>query len=424
LHPDGTLDTELISSYTLGRFQTDEFILCGQGTETFEPRFNYHGFRYVEVAGLTTKPTLDTLTGRWVHSDVEPVGEFACSDSRLNRLHEMIRRTHLCGLHSIPTDCPHREKLGWTIEGCDCIEIANVPWFFYQYYGDTRALAEAYTPIRRYVEWLQSTAKDDTLQWGLGDLGEVGSILPKRTPVPVTSTCGYYNCVMIAHLKATILGKQDEAKQYAALAEKIYTSFNKHFLDPATSLYASDSQTAQAMPLWLGLVPPDSNDCVVERLVENILQKRQGHVNTGMLGTGSLVHALLNAQRADVAWTMITSEDYPGWLNMINNGVTTLWEFWKPTHSLNHPDFGVVGIFFYKGIGGIRPDPSGPGFKKIIIRPEVVGDLTWAKVSYRSIHGLIVMDWKVDGHRFTLKVTIPANTSATVHVPSKDATSI
>lgn len=487
LHPNGTLDTELIRRYTFGRFQTEEFILRGQGIEVFEPRFTYHGFRYVEVAGLTTKPTLETLTGRWVHSDVQPVGEFACSDQRLNRLYETIRRTHLCGMFSIPTDCPHREKLGWTIEGCDCIEmalcnfgmapfyskwlrdildaqepnghspivapsngwcnltvpvqpgngrpgdyddpwlggaIANVPWMLYQYYGDSRALAEAYDGIRRYVEWLQTTAREDVLPWGLGDWGEEGFVdHVTRTSANLTSTCGYYHCVSVLGRAAEILGKPDEAKRYLRQAETIRASFNRRFLDATSGRYAPDSQTAQAMPLWLGMVPPESNARVVERLVENILQTRRGHVSAGMLGTGPLVHALLDARRADVAWTMLSREDYPGWLHMLNQGATTLWEFWTPNFSLNHPDFGIVGIFFYQGIGGIRPDKAGPGFKRFIVAPEPVGDLKWAHTQFRSLHGPIATDWKRDGQQFTLELAVPPNTTATLYLPARDAQS-
>ena len=152
---------------------------------------------------------------------------------------------------------------------------------------------------------------------------------------------------------------------------------NRRFLDLATGLYACDSQTAQA----------------------------------------------LDARRADVAWTMITREDYPGWLHMLNEGATTLWEFWKPEYSLNHPDFGIVGIFFYQGIGGIRPDPAGPGFKKFIVAPQPVGDLKWARTRFRSIHGTIATDWKREGPQFTLELTVPANTSAMLFVPAQDAQS-
>jgi alpha-L-rhamnosidase len=483
LKPDGTLDTGNLTSHTYGRFQTEEFILKGEGGETFEPRFTYHGFRYVQVTGLAERPTLYNLIGRWVTTDPEPAGQFACSNEKINQVQKMIVRTLLNNMHGIPTDCPQREKMGWMNDGCVCMEtaffnldtplfyrkwfndmvdgqdanghvpdfvptsgwgrsradgspgemadpwwggaIVLTPWKLYQYYGDIRILQEGYSAMKAYVDYLTSYSHDHEINWGLGDwLDESAGGGGRRVPVIQTSTAAYAYFARIVSQTALVLNQTADAEKYAALADTIRTGFNKNYMAADSGLYAKDSQTAQALPLALGLVPEDKSLLVLRQLVDNIRGPRRNHVSTGIVGTLYLFHALMEKGRDDLNYLMMTQEDYPGWLNMINQGATSTWEAWNGEASQNHPTLGCVGFWFYQGLAGIRPDFSAPGFKKIMIRPAVVGDLTWVRGRYDSIHGPILSEWKREGGQLTLNLTIPANTTATVFVPAKDAASV
>ena len=483
LNRDGTLDTQHLTSHTRGRFQKDEFVLKGRGLERFEPRFTYHGFRYVQVTGLTEKPTLHTLTGRWVTTDPEVAGHFACSNPRLNLLQQVFVRTYLNNLHGLPTDCPQREKMGWLNDGCVDMEMAFynfdtpilyrkwlqdmidaqdanghvpdfvptcgwgrskpdgspgemadpwwggaivlAPWKLYQHYGDRRVFEEAFPAMKAYVDYLTSTAQDHVIAWGLGDwLDESAGGGGRRVPVAQTSTAAYAHFATILSQAASLLGREQDARDYGRLAEAVGETFNANYLEEGSGFYAVDSQTAQALPLALGLVPKDKRGLVVDRLADNISRWRRHHVSTGIVGALYLFHTLMEHGRDDLAWAMVTREQYPGWLHMLNQGATSIWEAWNGDGSLNHPTFGCVGFWFYEGLAGIRPDPAAPGFKKIIIRPAVVGDLTWARAWYDSVHGRIRSQWQRRGDRLTLRFTIPANTTATVFVPARDAASV
>jgi alpha-L-rhamnosidase len=477
LKPDGTVDMKHTSSHTYGRFQRDEFILNGHGQETFEPRFTYHGFRYVQVTGLTEKPNLDSLTGKWVTTDPQVAGSFECSNERVNLLQKLIVHSYLNNLHSIPTDCPQREKMGWMDDGCVDMEtgffnldtpqfyrkwfndmmdaqdanghvtdivpssgwgrtradgspgemadpwwggaIVFAPWKIYQNYGDRRVIAEGYPAMKRYVDYLSSTAKGNVISWGLGDwLDDSAGGGGRRVPVSQTSTAAYFYGVTIISKVAHILSNQADEEKYRTLAAKIKATFNAKFLDTATGLYAKDSQTAQALPLTLGLAPLESKSRIVDRLVESIEGTRRGHISAGMVGSLYVFHALAENGRDDLAYNMLTKEEYPGWLHMANSGATALWEAWNGDGSYDHPTMGCVGFWLYQGLAGIRPDPAGPGFKKFVIKPYIPKDLTWVKSHYDSVHGRIESSWRRNGMDLAVELTIPPNTSATVYVPT------
>jgi alpha-L-rhamnosidase len=259
----------------------------------------------------------------------------------------------------------------------------------------------------------------------LGDWLEEGDhVVSVRTPPPLTSTAVYFHYAKTMSQIATILGKPDDAKKYADLAGVICQTFNKQFFDAATGLYAKDSQTAQALPLYFGMVPEEKRPLVVEQLLKNIKDVRKNHISSGIVGTLYVFQELMELGRDDVAYAMTVQEDYPGWGNMLRRGATSVWEMWNGNGSLNHPALGCIGAWFYQGLGGIRPDLRSPGFQKILIKPAVVGDLTWAKASYNSIHGKITSEWKREGGVFSLHVVIPPNTTATVVVPAKDLNSV
>lgn len=462
---------------TLGRYQTDEFILAGAGDETFEPHFTYHGFRYVQVTGLTEKPALDSLVVIRVHTDPEPAGEFSCSNPDVNRIHEMILRTQLANLHGIPTDCPHREKIGWTGDGyitmeeaiynfrmpgfylkwwrdmldvqdpnghASCIApapgwgrsnpdgsphflsdpswggaLVRLPWKHYRYYGDRRILEEAYEPMKKYLAYA-ATRSPGHISWA-----NEGDWLPVAgTPNHLVGTAAYFQHARIVAEVARLLGKDGEAARYSRLADDICAVFHRKYFDAQSGLYAKDSQTAQALPLTFGMTPSDKRELVLARLLENITQTRSNHISSGIIGTYYVFQTLMEKGRDDVAYAMLTQKDYPGWLHMLDSGGATVWESWDGGGSRNHPALGSVDAWLYRGLGGIRLDPVVPAFKRFIIKPAVVGDLTWVKCSHQSLYGKIVSNWRREAGKLRLEVTIPPNTTAKVFVPATDPAAV
>ena len=224
---------------------------------------------------------------------------------------------------------------------------------------------------------------------------------------------------------AALLGKADESKGFEAQARAIREAFNRTFLNAEKNCYDRDSQTANAMPLALGLVPEDRRAAVLEGLVAQI-RAGGNRVTAGDVGFHYLVKALSEGGRGDVLYDMLIRDDGPGYAYQLKMGATSLTEAWdtNPRQSQNHCMLGHVEAWFYNGLGGIACDPAGPGFKKIIIKPQIAGDLPGARVSYGSPYGPIVSNWTREGGVLTLEVTIPPNTSATVHVPATEASGI
>ncbi len=477
LNGDGTVNMQHMADFTPGRFQTNRFVLKGEGIESFEPRFTYHGFRYVQVTGLSEKPTLDTLLGRWVHTDVRPAGEFSCSNPLLNTIHQMNIRTQLNNLHGIPTDCPQREKIGWTCDGCITMDeaicnfemaafyskwhrdmldaqddnghaacivpspgwgrslpdgspgilsdpwwggaIVRLPWQLYRHYGDRRILEEGYPAMCRYLDYVEQHSADHITWAQEGDWLEVGSGgASQRTPPPLAGTAAYCMYAQIVAQVATILNKPDDARKYAELAESVRESFHRHFFNDATGRYADDSQTAAALALSFGIPSEEIRPIVAEQFLKNIENERNGHISSGIVGTFFVFSTLMDLGRDDLAYRMVTQKDFPGWGHMVEAGATTIWESWNGAGSHNHPALGCIDAWFYQALGGIRPNPEVPGFKTMILRPAIVGDLTWAKAQYDSIHGTIRSEWTRDNGHFRLHVRIPPNTTATVYVPT------
>ncbi len=465
LNPDGTLDQKEIGQHIkTGKPQTDTYILKGEGTEVWEPRFAYYGFQYVEVTGLPGKPSLDTLEARVVHTAFERAGSFECSNDLLNRIQRNTLWSYVSNFVGYPTDCPHREKNGWTGDahlaaetGLYNFDSASaytkwlndlkdeqrpsgelpgivptsgwgyqwgngpawdsayvlIPWYLYQYRGDMRALAEHYDRLKRYVDYLTGKANNHIVAIGLGDWVPAKSTTPEK----VTSTGYYYRDALIVSKAAALLGKTEDAKKYGELAQSIKEAFNREFYDPQTGLYDGGTQTAMSCALYHELVPPAEHDKVLGKLVE-MIQKDDGHLDAGILGTKYLIDALTAAGRADLVYGMATKTDYPSWGRWLEEGATTLWEQWDGNASRNHIMFGHVSAWFYEVLAGIRPDPEAPGFKHILIQPQLLGDTKWVRAEHESPYGPIKSAWTIQGDKFALKLAIPANTTATVYVPS------
>lgn len=444
-------------------FQTDVYICKGQGQETWEQRFSYEGFQYVEVTGFPGKPTLENFEGRFAHTDVSSAGEFSCSSELFNKIQHATRYAYYSNAQNIPTDCPQREKNGWTGDAhlaCEAGLMNFKSASFYTkwlddvaddqkadghfsliipsggwgqgalhpswdsamgiiandmdlYQGDTRLLTKHYDHIRKYVDLIASQTKD-----GVIPFGSLGDWLPWKTETPseLTSTVMLFIDAKIVAKAASLKGDTEAAAKYADLAEATKTAYQKKFL---STEYSSLSQTALSLSLYFDLVPTEKRKAMFDALVANV--EKQGHIDTGIIGAKYLLRILSEEGRTDLAYRIVARKEQPGWGWWMEQGATTLWEDWKGESSLNHIMFGDVSNWFFQWIAGIGLDPKVKAFKHIIIRPQPVGDLTWAKATYNSPYGKILSSWKKDAKGFHLDVEIPANTSATVWLPGSKA---
>jgi alpha-L-rhamnosidase len=468
--PGETITIKLPGSdgHTLGRYQTSQYVFRGTDYEVYEARFCTAGYRYVDVSGLSYAPDAADCVGQLVCTDLEQAGAFACSDERLNRLQEILLRTVQNYIVHIPND-PTREKAGWTQDvesnfpqtaynfNCATVftkwqrdfldtihangymppvapgrfdgptingpwwggAIIYAPWYLYQFYGDSEILAESYPAMKAQFGYLDSIAENHIVHWGLGDWMEVGSVRPVRTPVPLTSTCAYYWFACILRDTAALLGKPEEAERFAAAAVEIRSAYNKEFFHPTTGDYAGGSQTCQLVSLLFGLVPDDKRNQVRQHLAERV-GADNGHLSTGFVGTPLLLPGLSDLGMPKLAWTIATQTDYPSFIDAIlNRGNTVMKEDWTGGLVQMPSLQGPIGTWFYHSLAGIRPDPSGPGFKRIIIKPETENALAWVKAHHDSLYGRIASEWRREGDRLTLNVTIPPNTTATIHVPTE-----
>ncbi|MBN2291596.1 MAG: glycoside hydrolase family 78 protein, partial [Pirellulales bacterium] len=331
-----------------------------------------------------------------------------------------------------------------------------VPWQLYQWYGDRRVLKDCYGTMKRYVDYLGSRSQDHIVAHGLGDWYDFPSVkghngYAQLTPVSLVDTAMYYEDTRILADTAALLGKTEDARHYKELAETIRKAFNRalfntktgqyvagmpivpnevrnkaneRLCDPKTNRYTLASQTSQAIPLALGMVESGRVDDVFGHLVADV--GRQEHLTAGDVGHRYVLLALAAGGRNDLVYKMHNRTNNPGYGWQLEQGLTSLGEAWdgRSVASMNHCMLGHLQEWFHAELLGIKCDPQTIAYKKIIIRPQVLGDLRWARGEYDSIRGKIAVDWRIEGKTLTLKVTIPANTSATVHVPTSDADKI
>jgi len=470
---DGMIDPASTGVGAIHVIQTERYTCRGGGVEVWEPRFTYHGFRYVEMTGFPGEPALDNLEGIVVHTAVDRIGSFESSDDMLNRIHETAVRTLTSNLHSVPTDCPAREKCGWLGDAHVFAEMSiynfdmplfwskfirdietnrrsrggivediapgrrqepgthpdwgsafiQLPWYLYLYYGDTAVLREHYRGMGEFMDHLQGLAKGHIIHEGYGDWCPPGGARPTATPVALTSTAYFHFDAAIMAEVARILGKAEDSERYRALAAAIGEAFNDTFYDPTEKTYGS--QTADCFSLYLGLVPEGDGEAVARSLADDVVLEHGGHHSTGVTGSLHLFHELGKFGYGDVAHGILQNTDYPSIGYLFSLGATTLWESWgKRGGSLNHPMQGGFDVWFYNGIGGINPDPSRPGFRHTVFRFPVTGGMESADVGYRSLSGPIRSSWRSEGDHFHWDIAIPANTTATVYFPVSDSGSV
>lgn len=475
---DGMVDTASTGVFATGVEQMDTYICKGCGPEIWEPRFTYHGYRYVEMTGVAGIPELGDLTGVVVHTDVEAAGVFECSDAMINQIQHAVLWTQLSNLHGVPTDCPARERCGWLGDTHVIAEMAiynfdmaqfwskyiqdmetsrrggmpfdiapgrrlclrgvpdwstafiQLPWYLYLYYGDQQIVREHYSGMKLVLEQFHSRSKQWILYEGRGDWCPPRSIEPIETPVELTSTAlFYYDCTIMSKM-AEMLGHAEDAEKYGMWSKRIKEAFIAAFYNRDNHTFGS--QTADSFALYLELLPERDAIETAASLADNVRVKHKGHHSTGIIGSRHLYGALSRYGYGDVAQTLLNQTTYPSIGHLFSKGATTLWENWEETkknekrnrvehRSMNHPMQAGFGAWFYQGLAGIAPDPEQPGFKRIVLRPQIFGSLHYSRAEYRSVYGRIVSHWKRYRGTLCWDITIPPNTTAIAYFPAERA---
>lgn len=452
------------------RFQTDSYVLQGEGEETWHARFTYHGFRYVEVKADAEVLKNIRLKAHSMHTDMQPVGSFACSNDLLNKVWQAACWSYLNNYVSIPTDCPHREKNGWTGDAhlaCEFgllnfdgaaaytkwindladeqqpdgvlpgivptsgwgYEWGNgpawdsaytlIPDYMRVYCGDTRLLDRQYDGHRRYVDYLTGASEDLIIKFGLGDWAPWKT----QTPADLTSTAYFYRNAQIVAATAARLGDVAAASRYSELAAGIHDAFQREYWNESAGRYEPATQTSLSCALYQGLVAPEHQAAVVAQLLAK-LEETDHHIDTGILGAKYLPNALSDFGQTEAAYRVASQDTQPSWGWWIEQGATTLWEQWTTADSHNHIMYGDIAAWFTKELAGLKPDSERTGFANVLINPHPVGDLTWARATHDSLRGPIKVDWRRENGKFHLEVELPANVTATVQLPTTDASKI
>ena len=457
-------------------------------SETWHPQFTYYGFRYVEVEGAVPAgesnpgalPEVIDITGLHTRNSAAQVGTFACSDPLFNKIHTLIDWAVRSNMASVLTDCPHREKLGWLevthlmggsiqyrydisrlyakqVNDMRTAQHANgmvptiapqyvtfspdfidtpewgsafviIPWNLYEWYGDLAPLRDNYERMKRYVDYLGSRADNHIVAYGLGDWYDIGPDRPgyaQLTSNGVTATAIYYQDVKILERAARLLGKEADVRKYAALASDIKRAFNEKFFDKKTLKYDRDSQTANSIALHMDLVEPQYKAVVRQNLIDDI-RRRGNALTAGDVGYRYVLRALEENDASEVIYDMNSRYDVPGYGYQLAHGATCLTESWQAYREVsnNHCMLGHLMEWLYSGLGGIRQSPGSAGYKEIVIRPQVVGDIHSAAVSFRSPYGLIRSEWSDSPQQYRQRVEIPANTTALVYLPAVDPAAV
>lgn len=465
VNPDGTV--HMVNGHVAGgRVQLDEYV-CAGGRESWEPKFSYKGFRYVQVTGTAGRPD---VVGRLVHSDVPEVSTFRCSEPMFEQLDRAMRRTVLNNLHGIPTDTPTYEKNGWTGDvqvalpamlhefglarfftkwagdlsdsqdqagqlpvivpsgGWGYRELAPAPeWTtvypfllreMYRVYGDERIVADHWPALIRYLDWEIGRLRDGLAVTALGDFLAPGTDGLPPEDTRLTATAYLYRSLRDTAELGDLLGHGDVAARYRAVATDLKTAFNAAFLDGhyRTAKDPGYRQTSNAIPLAFGMVPPGSITTVAASLADH-LRANGNHLNTGALGTSVLLRALTDNGHADVAHAVATERTYPSWGHWLDNGADTMWEMWDAgTRSRNHYFKGTITQWLYENVAGVRPGDA--GYRTFTVRPDATVSLNWARTEIDTVRGRVSAGWAKVGDTFRLTVDVPVGATAEVHVPA------
>jgi alpha-L-rhamnosidase len=463
------------------------YVLKGGVDEVYEPHFSFQGFRYVAVEGWPGELALDDLVGVVVHSDMPVTGQFTASNPLLNQLQHNILWGQKGNFLDVPTDCPQRdERLGWTgdaqafsrtasfnmdVAGFFTKWLADVaadqnregsvpfvvpdvlsqegkfsggsaawadaatiiPWNMYLAYGDKRLLERQYPSMKAWVEYMRREAGEKNL-WTTGfHFGDWLAFATTASDYPGATTgkdliasAFYAQSTDLLQQAAALLGKKEDAAEYAALLPKIKEAFRREFVTTSGRI-GENTQTAYAVALQFDLLPGDLRAEAARRLAAEV--KTRGHLTTGFVGTPYLCHVLSRYGHTDLAYLLLNREDYPSWLYPVKQGATTIWERWdgqKPDgtfqdvgmNSFNHYAYGAIGEWMYRVVAGLEIDPREPGYKHVLVQPQPGGGLTSAEARLQTLYGETASGWALADGKVTVSATVPPNTHGTIRLPA------
>ncbi|GAB4018969.1 glycoside hydrolase family 78 protein [Spirosoma migulaei] len=469
----------------------DRYVLAGAGEEMLEPRFTFHGFRYVHVRGYPGELKPESITAVALYSDMLPTGTFTSSNPLINQLQHNIEWGQKGNFLDVPTDCPQRdERLGWTGDAQVFFRTATfnmnvqnffakwlkdlvadqlpsgkvpdvipnalaypnggatgwsdaatiVPWNMYLAYGDKRLLAQQYPSMKAWVQFMSDSSRN--YLWNKGyhygdwlsymqdnDLQGRSAITDKY----LIAQCFYAHSTQLLINTANVLGQVEDAKKYTELLAHLKDAFVREYVTGNGRL-ASNTQTAYVLALHFDMLPESVREQAVERLVENIWSY-DNHITTGFLGTPYICHVLSRFGKTDVAYDLLLQQTFPSWLYPVKMGATTIWERWNgirpdgsfepaSMNSFNHYAYGAIGDWLYRQMVGLDTDETGVGYKKINIKPHVGGGFTYAAASYQTPYGKVSTRWKIENGKLLLDAEIPANTTATIYIPTNTADAV
>jgi alpha-L-rhamnosidase len=458
------------------------YTLRGGAEEAWAPRFTYYGFRYVQVDGAVPAgsgepdglPRIVSIEMAHTRNSAPEAGRFETSFPLFDRINHLVRWAIRSNLASVLTDCPHREKLGWLEQtylmgeavhfnhdlfglyrkqAADIVDAQAdnglvpdiapeyvefeggfrdspewgtaavvMPWLLYRWYGDRDTLERAWPAMKRYVDYLGTKAEGHILSHGLGDWYDLGKRFPgeaQLTPKAVTATAVYFHDLRVAAEAARVLGHSGDAERHEALAKEVRAAFNRSFFDPRTATWSTGSQTALAMPLVVGLSPDREESRVLESLVRRI-QADGRALTAGDVGFHYVVEALSRAGRGELLFAMNARDDVPGYGFQLKKGATALTESWAALDEVsnNHLMLGHLMRWFYAGLLGIDQADDSVGYASLVLKPQVVEELDWARGEYRSPRGRIASSWRKEPGRLVLEIEVPVNATAEVHLPA------
>ncbi|MDO4283881.1 MAG: family 78 glycoside hydrolase catalytic domain [Eubacteriales bacterium] len=461
---------------------TDIYICRGdEGGETYCPKFTFHGYRYIEISGISRPLPPEEVVSIQLSSIPELTGAFESSHALLNRFVENVRWSQLCNFISIPTDCPQRnERMGWagdthvfcgtanrnsdlrlfyyrSLEAfCDLqrengqfpevapagggfggITYESAPiymtWELYRLYGDGEIVRKMYPALERYMEYLRAQSMP-----GLTFVGPLGDWLaPEETDMNLLWNAFYGRDCLLMGKMAAVLGDREKEERYAALHEEAVSYWNRTFVDPQTGRTVTadgapvDTQCSYALPLCYGLIPEENRALMGEHLARKV-RESGCRITTGFFGTGLINEALTETGHADLAFSLMLQTAYPSWLYPVTQGATTIWERWNSytvengfggnndMNSFNHYSLGSVVSWLYRTVLGIREDEEKPGYAHFFLTPHAQS-LDWAKGGIETTYGRIESAWeRAEDGKKVYRFRIPANTRATVTLPGRE----
>jgi alpha-L-rhamnosidase len=453
----------------------NSYIFRGQGEESYAARFNWFVFSGVEISNWPGNLLPEQITAEVVHTNVEESSVFETSNPMFNNIHKIWKRSQTDNMHGgIASDCPHRERSPYTGDGqVACVTVMHnydarnfyykwiqdilgaqdletgyvpngapwqpgcgggvgwgaamciMPWEFYVHYGAKDMLEDNFEGMKEYIRYMKTWVDKDgimysqrlgndgkVLQWfNLGDWVAPGNLPPDN----MVHTFFSWRCADLTAKAATVLGRTKEAQEYSALAESTRRAFLRKFYDETNGTYGKAGGNIFALKMG---VPADQYPRVINALKNDIVEN-QGHLNTGIFGTQFFFEVLSENGMHDLAYEAMNKKDEPGYGHWLEQGSTTTREQWSEEGSHNHPMFGGGIVWFYRKLAGMQADPDKPAYKHIIFKPQPAEDLSYVRYFNRTTYGNAGIYWRNEQDKFSMQITVPVGSEATVYVPLK-----